>query len=263
MNIDIKIAHLINPFNCKKNNPSYLYYAQPITFKSMHEAQLEGHKYNIDVKLYSVNFPEDDAIIPSYFIKLPYLKKSTLTEFPEISSKRKLPIIQEMFNSILKNSDADFLIFSNSDIGLQKEFYREIYDLIIKDNLKSFIINRRDGLPKFKNGFRLNENNLFEIYKEKGFKHPGKDCFIVSRKILQDINMNKMFTGYPPWGNTFYYCLKKKNKECKLYRNKYLTFHIGRDKPWKKNPLWFFGKKKKDPLWLKNEELSEIVKNFS
>ena len=36
----IKIAHLINPFKCSKDNSSYLYYAQPITFKSMHNAAI-------------------------------------------------------------------------------------------------------------------------------------------------------------------------------------------------------------------------------
>ena len=40
----MKIAHLINPFKCSKNNPSYLYYAQPITFKSMRVAQFEARK---------------------------------------------------------------------------------------------------------------------------------------------------------------------------------------------------------------------------
>ena len=41
---NIKIAHLINPFKCAEDNPSYLYYAQPITFKSMRNAQLEHIK---------------------------------------------------------------------------------------------------------------------------------------------------------------------------------------------------------------------------
>lgn len=67
-----------------------------------------------------------------------------------------------------------------------------------------------------------------------------------------------MFTGYPPWGNTLYFCLQKKNKYSKLYTDKYLTFHIGKDQPWNKNkanPLIFWKKKKKDPLYLKNKEL--------
>ena len=35
----MKIAHIINPFKCDKDNPSYFYYAQPITFRSMLEEQ--------------------------------------------------------------------------------------------------------------------------------------------------------------------------------------------------------------------------------
>ena len=248
-----RIAHLINPFKCQKDNPSYLYYAQPITFKSMHEAQLEAYKFNVDIKLYSINFPEDDEIIPSYFIKLPNLEKSTLSEFPKIAGERKLPIIQEMFDSILRNSDADFIIFSNSDIGVQKRFYKKIYDFIKNQKLNSFIINRRDGIPKYKDKHRLTDKNLKEIYKERGVKHPGKDCFVVSRRILKDIDMNLMFTGYPPWGGTFSYCLEKKDKDFKLFKNKHLTFHIGGHIYWKKI--------EKNPLWLKNEELSEIVKS--
>ena len=246
-----KIGHIINPFVCAKDNPSYLYYAQPITFKSMFLSQQEARKDKIDIELFTVNFPEDDLIIPKYFTKLPHLKKSTQSEFPEISGKRKLPIIQEIFDSILKNTDVDFIIFTNSDIGVQKEFYKKINELITKDNLKSFVINRRDALPKFKDQHRLTEDDLEVIYKEKGVRHIGKDCFIISRKILSDINMNLMFTGYPPWGNTLFEILKSKDKGFKIFKKEYLTFHIGSDNTWVKS---------KSPLLFKNKEISEIVR---
>ena len=82
-----------------------------------------------------------------------------------------------MFDSILENSDADFIIFTNSDIGVQREFYEKVFGLITKHKLKSFIINRRDSIPKFKSERRLTKKDLALIYKEKGTKHPGKDCF--------------------------------------------------------------------------------------
>jgi len=245
----IKIAHLINPFKCAKDNPSYLYYAQPITFKSMFNAQVEGRKTGLNIKLYAANYPEDDDIIPKYFIKLPHLKQSTITEFPEISGTRKLPIIQEMFNSILENSDADYIIFSNSDIGVQKNFYNKVTDYIYKHNLKSFVINRRDNIPKFKHGKRLTEQDLNIIYKEKGKIHPGKDCFIIKRNILEKININLIFTGYPPWGKTLVQILNKLGKT-HIFEKEFLTFHLGCDKVWKK-------KNNKNPLWLKNIELSK------
>ena len=249
----IKIAHLINPYKCSRDNSSYLYYAQPVTFKSMHNAQLEAKKVGIDIKLYTINYPEDNEIIPEYFIKLPHLIKSTLSEFPKIADNRKLPIIQEMFDVLLENSDADYIIFTNSDIGVQKKFYKKVYKYINKNNLKSFIINRRDNIPKFKDGKRLTENDLDIIYNENGSKHPGKDCFIINRKILKKINMELMFTGYPPWGNTLHSCLKKIDKKTYLYTNKYLTFHLGCDKSWIKN---------KSELWVKNIKISKKILKF-
>lgn len=217
----------------------------------MHNSQLEAQKIGIDVKLYAVNYPEDDEIIPEYFIKLPHLKESTLSKFPEIAGKRKLPIIQEMFDSILYNSDADYIIFTNSDIGVQKNFYTKINEFINKDNLKSFVINRRDNIPKFKDEKRLTEKDLDFIYNEKGEIHSGKDCFIMHRTILEKINMNLMFTGYPPWGYKLHNCIEKIDKKTYLYKNEYLTFHLGCDREWNKNA--------ENALWLKNTELSKKV----
>ena len=95
-----KIAHLINPFKCSEDNPAYLCFAQPITFKSMHKAKIEAENNGVEVELFSIGFPEDDEIVPDYFTKLPHLKKSTQSLFPDISGDKKLPLIQEMLDSI-------------------------------------------------------------------------------------------------------------------------------------------------------------------
>ena len=246
----IKFAHLINPFKCREDNPSYLYYAQPITFKSMILAR-NTVKNNIDIKLYSIHYPEDDKIIPKDFIKLPYLKRSTKTLFPKISKNKKLPIIQDMFNSILEHSDADYIIFTNSDIGVQPHFYKVINNIIKSKNLESFSINRRDNLPKFRNKKqRLSPKHMDYIYKLKGKNHNGHDCFIIKRQVLEKINMGLMFTGYPPWGSILMSRLKNANNKHVIFRNLFLTFHLGSDRSWNKN-------KKRSPLWIKNVELSK------
>ena len=73
----IKIGHIINPFKCDKENSSYLYYAQPITFKSMLIAKRRAQRNkNLKVNLFSINYPEDDVIVPKFFTKLPHLKRS-------------------------------------------------------------------------------------------------------------------------------------------------------------------------------------------
>ena len=249
----IRLAHVINIFNCKKDNPSFLYHAQPITFKSMRESQLHGERNGININLYTINYPEDDIIIPHFFKKLPHLQNSTMKQFPKISGSKKLPIIQEIFDSILENTDEDYLIFTNSDIGVQLNFYQEIIEMIHKETLKSFIINRRT-IPKYKKGEILTINDLNYIYKKKGEPHPGYDCFVIHRSILKNINMGLMFTGYPPWGSTLKRILNKIDNNCILFKNKYLTFHLGDDKSWINSD---------NLLGRKNKKLShKILKNL-
>lgn len=246
-----KIAHVINPFKCPEDNPSYLYYAQPITFESMYKSMLYAHSCHVDVELFSINYPEDDEIVPSYFTKLPHLCKSTQTEFPDIST-RKLPIIQEIFDTILRESDADYIIFSNSDIGVRKNFYTSVNKIIDEGKYRNFIINRCDDIPKFINERRITKDDLEYIYKQPGKTHPGKDCFVISRNVLERIDMNLMFTGYPPWGFTLHTLIEKLDKKTNLYENIRLTFHIGSDVIWKKE--------KKNAIALKNVELSKLCR---
>ena len=66
------IAHIINPVIVKENNPSYLYYTQPITFESMLQAKIntETKFKNTEINLYTINYPEDDQIM-IYILKYP------------------------------------------------------------------------------------------------------------------------------------------------------------------------------------------------
>jgi hypothetical protein len=232
----MKIAHVLNPFKCGKDNPSYLYYAQPITFKSMRNAQLEAKKENIDVELYAANFLEDDKIIPDYFIKLPHLKKSTKKLFPNISGNKKLPIIQEILDLTFKHSNANYIIFTNSDIGVQKNFYTTINNLIKENNYTSLVVNRRD-IKKKENDIRLTDKDehmdiIYNMVKN-GEIHPGKDCFIMKRDLIKKINFNNMFIGYPPWGYTLHKKLIQVSKKHKIFFDLKITFHLGKDRSWK------------------------------
>ena len=247
----MKIAHVINPFICDETNKSYLYYAQPITFKTMLNSKLEAQKHNIDVKLYCAIFEEDEKIVPDHFIKLPYLNKSTMSEFPRHCKKKKLPFLQEIFDKMLK-IEADYFVFTNVDIALQKNFYIRL-KYIIENKSSSFAINRRDNIPKFINNKRLTHNDLDILYQQNGEKHPGIDTFIIKREILEKINMGKLFTGYPPWGSVLSFYLKKLDTSYKIFKNEYLTFHIGKDNDW-----W----DKTDKLFYKNKKEGKKIKKY-
>jgi len=74
----IRIAHITNPVKVEPDNSSYLYVAQPVTFQTMLNAKVYAETLHSDlqIKLYTVQYPEDREIIPEGFVILPDLKKA-------------------------------------------------------------------------------------------------------------------------------------------------------------------------------------------
>lgn len=250
------IAHIINPVNVNEDNPSYLFYTQPLTFESMLSSKkFVENKYNTHkINLYSINYPEDDEIIPDYFIKLPYLINSTKLKYPKLS-KKKLPFLQDIFNSVLKNVKADYYIYSNSDIIVNKTFYDFIIKKIYRYNYDFMIINRRDNIPKFINDIRLNIEHLNLIYSLDGEIHMGKDCFIIKKSILQKINMKDIFIAHPPWGGTLARYLRNLSNNYKVFGLEFFTYHLGNDNNHGNSNL-------NNPLTIKNKENSKFVESL-
>lgn len=230
------IAHVINPVLANQDNTSYLYYTQPITFEAMFESKkyIENNHDNVKINLYSIGYPEDDIITPDYFIKLPYLTKSIKDIYIDLSEK-KLPFLQDIFDSIKNYVNADYIIYSNSDIIVHTKFYEFIYTNINKYNYDSMIINRRDNIPKFINNIQLNKDYLNLIFELDGERHIGRDCFIIEKSIFDKIDMKDVFIAHPPWGLVLMKYLDDISTNFKLFRNEYLTFHLGNDNNHKNN----------------------------
>lgn len=229
----LKIAHIVNPVKVKPDNPSYLFLAQPVTFKSMLTAKnMASHK--VDVELYTAQYEEDRSIIPHGFTITPDLTKS-IHDFTNFKNKaKKLPRIIDIINRLYHYSDADYFVFSNSDIGVKPDFYTKIKNQI-DQGVDGGCIHRRD-LPKSlpKPGV-LNVNNIERIYKVKGAAHPGHDCFFFKRDIVLKMRMGNVFVGYPPIGMVFRNEVRRLSTNFKEYHsNTDLTFHLGSDRSWKK-----------------------------
>lgn len=225
----MNIAHVINIFKCDPNHKSYLYYALPITVTSMEVSKKHSLKKGIKVDLYAAIFKEDEKYVPKSFTKLKFLQKST---DKYLNTKKKLPYIKEIITKLYFESKADYLIYTNADIGLSKNFYEEVYKLIKKNKLESLIINRRDNIPKFYKGKRLTYNNLELIYNLKGDIHYGWDCFIFHRKLVNKFYLDKLFIGFPPWGFILKLQLELLSTNFYEFKNLFLTFHIGKDESW-------------------------------
>lgn len=224
----ISITHIINPVKVESN--SDLFIAQPVTFQTMLNAK-KFAKEVVKVNLVATQYSEDRSIIPDYFNKTKDLERSVL-DFGSFEKKRKLPLLKDILEKAVEfDTSADYIIYTNVDIGLYPHFYSSIL---------GYIQQGYDGICVNRNTL-LNENikslALFDLYSIKGEDHEGIDCFVIKKDLVLKMILENSIIGTGPVGliianNLICFCekfiwLRKSN----------LTFHIGDDKSWLKEKI--------------------------
>jgi len=141
---------------------------------------------------------------------------------------RKLPILKDILDRLYEASDADYFIYTNSDIGLMPYFYLTIKKLI-EDGHDSFVINRRTISDKYK---EIDE--IPQMCSEVGEPHKGYDCFVFKREdypkyVLGDVCLGIAWVGRALLANLFV----NTNKFYE-FKNLHMTFHLGNTWNWKK-----------------------------
>lgn len=220
----LKIAHIINPVKVKK--PVDLYWAQPVTFETMKIAK-EFARDAADVTLLTAQFPGDADFVPGFFIKTKHLKRSVL-DLGEFYKKRKLPLFKDILDRLYSASQADYLIYSNCDIGLMPYFYAAVAQ-IIKKGYDAFVINRRT-IPA---DYTKVEDIPF-MYCEAGESHKGYDCFVFKRELYPQFELGNVCVGIQGMGRLLVWNFVSAAKKFKEFKNSHLTFHIGNDRVWLK-----------------------------
>jgi hypothetical protein len=129
-----RIAHIINPFNAATS--SDLSTAQPITFASIIEAKKRAEG-KMDIELLSCQFSEDRNMVHTAFRPTRDLTRSVL-DMGQFEKKIKLPLLADILERIYTESDAEYLIYTNVDIGLYPNFYEQV-NSFIDSGLDSFI----------------------------------------------------------------------------------------------------------------------------
>ena len=182
----IRFAHLVNPVFLPESHE--LNRAQRITFESMRQAK--AFSQNIaDVELLSVQYPEDQQVVPDYFKKLPDLTTSII-EAGGLPKAKKFPLIAEMMKLLYENTDADYLIYTNTDITLVPHFYSAIAQLITTHQYDAISINRR------RIAFDFNSiEELPLIMAQMGKLHPGYDCFVFHRSLFPKFIFSNICIG--------------------------------------------------------------------
>jgi hypothetical protein len=219
----MKIAHLVNPVMVDAS--SDLFVAQPITFESMHAARRHSAEY-VDVELLAVGYQEDQPLMPEGFEILPPLTRSVL-DVQSFPTQRKLPLLKDILSSLYENSEAEYLIYTNVDIGLQPDFYLAVLEFI-NQGYDAFVINRRTISNRYRS-----IDDLPQMWAESGEAHRGWDCFIFHREYYPSFELGNVCIGASRVGLALLANLEAVADHFHEFKDEYLTFHLGDDRSWR------------------------------
>ena len=221
------IAHIVNPVIVPET--SDLFIAQPITFETMRAARHHGRK-RVHVEQFTAQYREDRSLVPAGFRATPNLTRS-VTDVVTFRHERKLPLLRDILDRLYDETEAEYLIYTNVDIGLMPHFYTEV-DNIINEGYDAFSLNRRTISGRF-----TSVGEIPEMYREvsKGAQHLGYDCFVFKRDVYPKYKLGNACIGMNWIGkillNSMSYCAKRFKK----FTDPQLTFHIGDQMTWRDN----------------------------
>ena len=170
----------------------------------------------------TTQFEEDLEIIPDYFFKLSNLEKSVLDVNPLLKSK-KLPLIKDVLNKIYEIDNCDYCIFSNVDIALMPHFYDYVFQSIDKGH-DAIVINRRRLTSDYKS-----IDELSFMYSDLGKSHPGFDCFIFKKELLDFFILDDICVGISFLEAALIHNIFSFAKNPLYIPDAHLTFHLGMD----------------------------------
>lgn len=219
------IRHLINIFKPSQN--SDLVRALPVTVASMVRAQKNAEMAGLQVELRAAAFEHEQDCIPEHFTPSHPLERccwdiEKLSEFPP------LPFHRDLIERLAEGTnDDDLLIYTNSDIGVQPHFYKEVQGLH-DSGLDAFIINRRTVGDHY-----AGVSDLEQIYLDKGKPHPGADCFVFKANLVKAFEFVDVVVGTALFDKMLLWNMVVFELNYAEIKDAYLTFHLGNDMAWK------------------------------
>jgi len=215
-------AHGINLFSARPGSGHGL--AQEVTLQTMRLAR-EFTGRQVGLELHAAVFPEDSGLVPPFFDGALPLSRSIL-DFQAHGSGRKLPLIGEILDKLFQVSRADYFIYTNADIAVQPYFYLALPGLIAASP-DSFIVTRRTIDAAFNR-----PDQLSLMAAQVGAAHPGSDCFVFRRGLVEKFRLGHTVIGSEFIGLALRVNLAAFSRNFTIFRDKHLTFHIGDDREW-------------------------------
>lgn len=215
-----RMLHVLNPFHAPPSSDNYL--AQPITYQSMADAIDFARDY-IPVDVLNLHLPDEEPVAHPVFTHTRALRESSKDHLPDYP--RNLPLLRDILDLAAEYEDYDWLVYSNVDIALTPAFYRRVAEYIA-DGHDAIVINRRT-ISKRISGL----DQLGEAYGQIGQPHPGFDCFVFRRDLVEKFDLYDTLVGVHLIGRMLIWNLLKHARAPLVEKQEHLTFHIGDDVP--------------------------------
>jgi hypothetical protein len=180
----------------------------------------EFSKHKNQITICTTQYEEDKCTIPSFVTVLSNLEKSVLDVNLELQ-KRKLPLIGDILKKLPEAGAADYYIYTNMDIALMPYFYDTAFEYIEKGH-DAIVINRR----RISNTYKKIEQ-LPLMYPDMGTSHPGFDCFIFKKELLDKLVLENICIGVSFLEVTLMHNLFSFAENPLYVPDAHLTFHIG------------------------------------
>jgi hypothetical protein len=225
-----KLAHIVTPVIVPENSDLFL--AQPITLETMRMARrFAEQNRGPGVTLYSAHFADGAALAPEDFVHTPLLERSTL-DLKEFKIPLPLPLIADILGRLYTAAaDADYLIYTNVDIGLLPNFYVTV-DRLIERGYDAFTIN-----PRWIPGHYTDLADIPIMWAEGDKFRQGWDCFVFRRDAFPSFILGDVCLGVVNIGRALILNLLMTAQNFAEFTDLHLTFHIGNDSGWKRSPM--------------------------
>lgn len=197
---------------------------QRVTFESIRRAHAHAPQ-DVSIDLCVMAGPGETVTTPEGFRALTPLERF-VTRVAPFRIQRPLPLLRDVLDRLYRETDADYLLYTNADIALMPEFYAAVASYI-RAGHDAVVINRRT-IPKH----LCSTERLAEAYSAQGTSHPGYDCFLFRRDLYERFVLGDVCLGVGHVDLPLICSMIAMSENFLLVTDRKLTFHFGDDRVW-------------------------------
>lgn len=237
----ISITHVLSPFTADPQ--SSVAFQQRVVAQSLAAALQMARAEGMQVEILGITTPAERSAVLPPLTPLPLLNRtladvlSGMSGLGNVTSLASLPILRDILNVAHERGRGRFLVYTNADIAVQRDFYVAIRERYLLrgggggDDDAPFVLLRRTLAASL--------TSLADMYRHanstalsKG--HAGDDCFVFPRAWVPKLRIGDVALGHPPVGYLLSANLRRLHALFARH-DAMLTFHVGDEQAWARN----------------------------